>query len=185
MKLRLLDTGYVGNSNLANQTQLSDGERAGFDGSTMQYLELDIQNISYSYEVNINSKPVVNSLDNNRITPVSNTNPTLNVTMIINKELLTANHEYNNMQTFIDYFNTRGLKLLYPSNTTDNTKKTIVEALGEKNKGGVFSSGSPSAASGTVSATTPYLVGLVRNPNINDTENSNFYKVTFRFVVTG
>lgn len=186
MQLVLLDTGYVGDTDVDNQTQLNNSQRAGYDGSDMNVFYLDVQSISYSFDTNLNNKPTPNNTEGHRTTVVSTTNPVLNMTVIINKELVTTNHQYNNLQTLLDYSTTRGLKLLYPSNTTDNTKKTVVEALGQKNIGGNFTfDGTPLPSSGLAPADTPYLLGHVIGPSVNDGNNSNFFRVSFKFVVYG
>jgi hypothetical protein len=183
MKIRLIDTGYVGDGDLVNQTQLNDSDRAGFDGSTMQYFELDVQRISYNFDTNLNNKPVPNNTVGNRTTMISVTNPVLSISLVVNKELVTTNHQYNNLVTLTKFAKTRGLKLLYPSVTTD-VKKTVIEALGAVNTGtSSFSSDTPSVANGTVSSTTPHLIGFVRSPSITDTQSSNLFTISFGFVL--
>jgi hypothetical protein len=186
MQIKILDTGYVSNTTaIASQTQLSVANRAGYDGSTnVGAFTLNTSSLVLSGNARTENKPEINTLTDVETTSVSVVNRNVEVTTILQKEIVTANFNQNNVVELSRLERTRGVKLLYPTVTTD-TKKTIVEALGAVNTGGNFSAESPTDTNGTVGTTIPYLVGRVKNFRITDNPAGDKWRVTFNFEITG
>lgn len=183
MNLLLLDTGYIANSDITAQTQLSDDNRAGYTGAAVSSFTLKVQNLSLSGSVSTENKPVINSLTDIDTTLVSVSNRMISVAAILHKRIVTDGYSTNNIVQLLRYERTLGLKLLYPSANTD-LNKTIIEAYGAVNTNGIFAHASPSADNGTVSTTTPYLVGRVKNITITDNETGDYWRVTFQFEIS-
>lgn len=183
--LKILDTGYVSNETRGTQTQLSDANRAGYTGSAVASISLNNSRISFNPSgANLEQKPIVNSLTDNSSSLVSVNNDRLRVEFILKKDIVTAGWNVNNVIEIKRLMRTQGLKILYPSATGDSLP-TVVEALGAENTGGNFSDGSPTDDSGTVSSTTPYLLGRIKSVSIQDGAESNFWNVSLEFEVSG
>ena len=187
MNLKLLDTGFVNKTNTISQTQLGVSDRAGYDGSSdVSAFTLKVQSLSLSGDAKLENKSIVSNYTDVESSLVSNTNRTISVSTILKKEIVTANYDKNNVTEFLRMERTRGVKLLYPDGTSDD-KKTIIEALGAENTGNTadFASASPSDTLGTVSTTTPYITGRVRNISVSDTADGDYWRITFNFNITG
>jgi hypothetical protein len=180
--IKLLDTGYVG-STRSGATQLGVTERAGYTGSTVVAFSLKVT-LDLSSQVKVENKPVVDNFSEVKTTLVSSENRVIRVGTVLNKIIVTSGYDKNNLYQLSRMDRTKGLKLMYVDSTSD-TYKTIVEALGAANTGGVFGDVSPSEANGTVSTSTPYLLGRVKNLHIKDDEQSNFFKIDFDFELCG
>jgi len=185
MKLNLLDTGYVSNSAIGSQTRLSVSDIAGYDGSSnVNGFELNVGSVSRSRDTKTQNKAVIDTFDDSKTSIVSVTNQGYSINLIWKKDNNTSGYDVNKLYQFTRMESTRGLKLLYPSNTTD-TKKGLVEILGAVNTNGNFASGNGSADLGTVSTTTPYLIGRVKNLSISDGSDSDQFKISFNFEISG
>ena len=179
--VKILDTGYIKNSTLGGQTQLSVANRAGWDGaSTIYSFTLNVTSLRLAGGAKTENKPVVGTLDDVDTSVVSSRNRMIQVSITLTKVDQAGNYQYNELFELVRLERTKGLKLIYVDGTSDNLK-TIVEFLGEENVGGVFSSGSPSETNGTVSSTTPYLVGRIKNFNVSDSSAEDKYRITFDF----
>lgn len=188
--LKILDTGYVGVEEArGSQTQLSAANRAGYDGSSsVSAFTLKIQNMSISRSTNTDAKPIPGTYTDSQTTLVSNTNRVVAVNFILYKEIVTASYNQNNVVELMRLEETAGLKILYPSATTDpDGFKTIVQALGAVNTGDTdkFAAASPTENNGTVSTTTPYLIGRVKGMTLNDNETGDYWRGSFNFEVSG
>lgn len=185
MELKILDTGYIDNSSLGVQTQLSDANRAGYTGSAVSSITLKIRGITHATKSNTESKPIINTTTDSDASLVSTVNTILKITGILARTSTTSGWSTNKEYQISRIGRTRGLKLLYPTGVTD-VDKTIVEVLGEVNINGSFADASPTDDAGTVSTTTPYLVGHVKNITFNDTAASKkWWTVTIDFEVSG
>lgn len=183
--LKLLDTGYVSNETLGTQTQLTDANRAGYTGSAVSSFTLNSVSVSMAGDVNIEQKPIINSLTDNSSSLISVNNRIFTVNCIMAKAATSSGWSSTKEYQFSRLDRTYGLKLLYPSATGDSLT-TLVEALGAVNIGGNFSEATPTDDEGTIAATTPYLVGRVKNLRITDNAtDKKFWKVSFDFVVSG
>lgn len=184
-QIKIIDTGFVSNSGTASQTQLSDSNRAGYTGSTVQSFTLEVDNINFGIDANTESKEIVNTTDNSPTSLSSVKNNVLNISFSKSKELDTS-YNNNDIIELTRLAKTRGLKLIYPSNTSEIDKyKTIVQALGVSNIGSYFSGGTESASAGHVGSATPYLVGRFKTINITDTSTSTRWRFTSQFELTG
>jgi len=186
-RLKLLDTGYVdATTSLASQTQLSDSDRAGYTGSAVTSFTLKNAGVTRNRGVTTEVKPVPDALTNVGTSIISTNNEVYSVSMILSKAITTNGFSTNDIVQFVRMESTRGLKLLYPSDNNEiDGYKNIVQALGASNTGGNFSEASPTDDKGTVSTTTPYLIGRVKNLSITDSTNSIFWSVSFDFEVSG
>lgn len=183
-QIKILDTGFVSNETRATQTQLSDANRAGYTGSAVTSFTLKNSGVSLGTSVNIEQKPIINSLTDNDSSLISVGQQIYSVNFILEKDIVTAGWDVNNLVQIMRLDRTYGLKLMYMTATGD-TIPTIVEAMGQVNTGGNFSDASPSDDNGTVSTTTPYLLGRVRNLRVSDSATNNtFWRISFDFVVS-
>lgn len=187
MNIKILDTGFVGHKKVrATQTQLSDANRAGYTGSAVSAFTLKTANVSRSGTQNTESNPIINNNADVETTPTSASNRLLQVSLIMEKADTTSGWDKNELFQLNRLDRTKGLKILYPDVTTDSDSyKTLVEVLGAENTAGNFSDGSPSEDNGTVSSTTPYLVGRVKSLNISDTPNGTKWRINFTFEISG
>lgn len=183
-QLKILDTGFISNETRASQTQLSDANRAGYTGSAVAAISLINASLNLSGTVNIEQKPIINSLTDNSSSLVSVTPRIIAVAFILARDIVTSGFNVNNVLEILRLDRTSGLKLLYPDSTGD-TLPTIVEAMGQVNLAGNFSDGSPTDDNGTVATTTPYLLGRVKNLRITDSPgNNSFWRINFDFQIT-
>ena len=183
MKLELLDTGYVSNETRGGQTQLSDANRAGYTGSAVTSFTLNTKNLTMTGDVKIENKPLLNVLTDTATSLISTTNRIVKVDIHLDKTIITSGYSTNMLYQLMRMERTKGLKLLYPSLTTD-TRKNIIEAMGGINIGGNFSDGSPTDDNGTVSSTTPYLLGRVKKLNLKDKPSSSKWTISFDFEIS-
>jgi hypothetical protein len=188
IQLKILDTGYISATTaLVSQTQLSVANRAGYDGSSsVSAFTLNTDNdIIVSRATNLEDKPDLGARSDSEVTLISVGNLTLNVSFTIEKTITTSGYDTNDIYQLSRFDLTDGLKLLYPSNITEIDKyRNIVEALGAVNTGGVFSDASPTDTNGTVSTTTPYLIGRIKNLSIRDSTSTTHWKISFIFEVS-
>ena len=70
---------------------------------------------------------------------------------------------------------TAGIKLMYPSDTSDD-KKTIVELVGAANTSGVFQGSGKELTAGT-----PYLEGRFKKIAVADTANTPNFEISLTF----
>lgn len=184
MKLKILDTGYISPSTaLGSQTQLSDADRAGYTGSEVVAITMDVASLSRQRAVHTENKAVIELLSDSDTSLVSVGNRMFKVSLIKKKELVTVDWDVNDYVQLMRLETTRGLKLLYPDETS-TALTTIVEAEGAENTGGVFSSATPDEKDGTVSTTTPYMIGRVKNIAVADDPSGNYWRISFDFEVT-
>ena len=186
--VKILDTGYVGTGIRGEQIQLAVADRAGYDGSSdVVSFTLKPSNITIGAQVKVEGKPIIDTLTDVSTTLVSTQNRVLQVSAIIQKSITTSGYDVNDVHQFFRLDRTRGLKLLYVDATGD-TKKTIIEALGAVNTDNkdLFASETPSETNGTVSTTTPYLVGRVKDLSLTDSSvNTKYWSVRFNFEISG
>lgn len=182
--LKLLDTGYISNETLASQTQLSDANRAGYTGSAVSGFTLKSATVTLASKSSVENKPIINTVTDSNTSLVSVSNRVFKVSCILAKTITSAGWSVNDVYQLLRMDRTKGLKLLYPSGTSD-TMKTIVEALGAVNTNGNFAEASPTDDEGTVSTTTPYLIGRVKNINLRDESNSkSYWRFDFDFEIS-
>lgn len=188
MNIKILDSGYVNKDTaLASQTQLSRANRAGYNGSSaVKAFTLKTSGgFALSGNVKIQNKGVIGVVDDHDTSLISATNRIISTAVVLQKNDTTLGFEYNQLIQFLKLERTHGLKILYPDGTSD-TNKTLIELMGKPNQGvgnSPFASLSPSEDDGTVSNTTPHIVGRLRNININDTPDGNFFRISFNFEV--
>lgn len=185
MNIRILDTGFISTETQpSSQTQLGLSDRAGYSGSTdVFHFTLPSYSESIGGSVTIENKPIVNDLSEVNTTLVSSTNRVLKISFIMDKTLPGEAYDVNELFQFMRMERTAGMKLLYVDSIT-NTYKTIIEALGQQNIGGIFSHASYDDTLGYVSTTTPYLVGRVRNIQVsNSVTNNEYWRVSFNFIL--
>jgi len=190
MYLTILDTGYVSVSeDRGSQTQLSASNRAGYDGtSSVVSFTLKIENLSLNTNTSTDNKPVPGVFNDSPTTLISTANDVYNLSFIKQKVITTTGYGTNDMVQFRRLERTQGLKILYPSTTDDITGfKTLVEAFGASNTGDTtkFSESSASTFNGTVSLTTPYVIGRVKNFQISDNPDGQHWRGSFSFEVCG
>jgi hypothetical protein len=183
--IKILDTGYISATTvLGSQTQLTAANRAGYTGSTVQAFTLKTTSLDLGGGVNLEDKPIINKLTDSNVSLISVNNYVITVSCIYNKNS-TDGFQYNELYQLSRLERTHGVKLLYPS-STDTILLTLVALIGEPNMGASpFSSASPSDANGTVSSTTPYLKGKIKNFRATDSSDSNQMRLSFDFEVTG
>ena len=189
MQITLLDTGYVSTTDVDSQTQETDVNRAGYTGSAVSSITLKVSNLNLGGNVSIENKPIIGTFTEPTSSLISSQSRILGVSAIIQKSINTADWDINDIVQLARMERTEGLKLVYPSINTD-TKKGVVEAMGAENTGKLtsnngFANGSPTDDKGFVSTSTPYLVGRVSNFSISDSPNSDYWKVSFNFVISG
>jgi len=186
MKIRILDTGYLNSQTaLGSQTQAALADRAGYTGSTVTSFELKVQNLALSGNVNTENRTPINTRQETDTSLVGVDNRVLNVNCMFDKDTDAGIYEYNEIHEFLRMSRTEGLKLIY-TDSTDNTNKTIIEALGSENIGAVPFSTTTAVEGqreedGQVLNTLPYLVGRVKNISVSDNETSNWFSVSFVF----
>ena len=190
MEIKLLDTGYVSTTNVDGQTQLSDANRAGYTGSAVRSFTLKLKdNITIAGDSAIEKNPVINTLTDSTTNSVSSKNRRVKIVAILEKEIISNGWDKNNVVQVGRIDRTSGLKLLYPSGTTDSVK-SIVEALGGVNTGVLtsttgFANASPSDDNGTVSTITPYLIGRIEKVTFVDPMgSSSFWTVNIDFIIS-
>ena len=181
MNLNILDTGYIsGKIPLSSQTRLGVSERAGYNGvANVLAIPFDTETIAFQENFNFTGDSVVNNYDPHPVFVASAKNPTIPITILYDKAIITTNHEYNQIDTLRRLQHTKGLKLLYPSATGD---PNIIEALGVRNDG-ILHSATPSPTNGTIASNLPYFAGKVKNFRIADSTTSK-WRITFEFEVT-
>ena len=180
-QIKLLDTGYL-NPSLAigSQTQAALADRAGYTGATVSAFTLDTQSSNVNSAVTTENKPVPDSFTETDTSLVSSTNRIIAMSCRFQKDNDSGTFNKNDIHEFLRMERTPTLKIIYPSDLLSN-KKPVIEYMGAGNIAGTFSAGSPSDANGTVSTTTPYLVGLVKGISVSDKALSNWFTVTFNF----
>jgi len=164
-------------------TQLSDANRAGYTGSAVSSMTLKSANLTWTSDAAVERKPIINTLTDSTTSQVSKKNSTVKIDFVMQKRITTAGWSVNDVYQLSRLEQTHGLKLLYVDGTSD-TNKTVIEALGAINTNGTFASGSPTDDNGTVSTTTPYLMGRVRNFTMRDTPTGDYWRISFDFVVS-
>lgn len=185
MKLKLLDTGYLSaTTTLGSQTQYSAANRAGYTGATVSAFTLDVERITRARPVNTENKTAVDTFTDSNTSLVSVGNRTYTIDTIWTKQENTSGWSTSEIYQFLRLELTKGLKLLYPSEVSPSLP-TIVEIEGAVNKGGTFSSGSPSEGNGTVASTVAYMVGRVKNISVNDSPSGNKWRIGLTFEVSG
>lgn len=184
-QLKILDTGYVNATlSLASQTQIGDGDRAGYTGSAISSFTLPSNSSSLNGGVSIESKSIIGSNSDPSTSLISVNRRVYPISFILKKDIVTAGWDVNNVVQLSRLDRTQGMKLLYPASTGD-ILPNVVEAMGAVNIGGNFSDASPTDDKGTVSTTTPYLVGRVKNFSVRDDQSGNYWRVSFDFEVSG
>lgn len=186
-QIKLLDTGYISaTTTLASQGQLADSLRAGYTGSAVTSFTLKAGAHSRNKVVKIENKAVVGTLADVNTSQTSTNNPVFNINFRLEKKITTTGFDVNDIIQLYRMDSTRGLKLLYVSAVDDITGyKTLIEVFGAVNTNGVFAEASPTDDEGTVSTTTPYLIGRVRDMKIADSPKGTFWSGSFNFEVTG
>lgn len=186
MQIKILDTGYLNTSKTG--TKFGFDDRAGVDastGTTVTAFTLDVNgDMTIAGSVNIDNQPVIGATTENSGRYISTQNRAINMNCILKKSDATAGYYINQLYQFLRLERTKGLKLIYPTTVTD-TNKTIIEELGEVNINGSFADGTPTDGAGTVSTTTPYLVGRVTNIRVSDSTQGDYWRISFNFVLEG
>lgn len=140
MELNIIDTGYVSaTSALLSQTQLSNANRAGYDG-TSSVNELPLKNITIqtiSGKSNINDTPQVDT-DRTEITKNSVENEDIILKCVIDfNNMPSYTYDKNYIYQLNRLKKTDGVKLLYPSGTGNYTSALMYLAAEFTN--GIFS----------------------------------------------
>lgn len=183
--LKLLDTGYVSSQTiLASQNQLGVTDRAGYTGSTVTAISIEVLSITRTKSVKVENKPAVGVFETNVETSIiSSTNPIYKISMIIPRIAITSGYNKNNIIQLARMEDTQGMKLIYPS-VVDTILPTIIQTFGEQNKNGIFKNASPTDAAGTVGNDIPYLVGRCKNFSFTDNSQGKVWiTVSFDFEV--
>jgi hypothetical protein len=184
--ITILDSGYLSAGILrSSQVQLSYADRAGFMGGigTVNAFTLKVNSMSLSSSVNVENKPIINRVSECNTSLISVENRSIRCRCIIKNVSITASWNVSLLYQFIRLERTHGLKLLYATGNT-NINVTLIDDLGLVNVGGMFASGAGSNAQGTVSSTTPYLVGRIKDISVDDQADTNYWKIDFTFELT-
>lgn len=186
MDIKILDTGYISNAGtaLATQTQLGDTDRAGYTGSDVSAMTLKVSSINLGGDVSLEDKPIINNLTENSTSLIGIKNRKIMINGIKQKSIDSSSWDKNDVIQLSRIERTRGLKIIYPTNTTD-TKKSLIEAFGAENTNGLFGVSSPAEDDGTVGTAVPYLVGRVRNFTMTDSPTGDKWGISFTFELSG
>lgn len=174
--IKILDTGYVSARTRTGKTQLSNANRAGYTGSNVTAFDVGSPgNTRYSLKFNTDANPVLENDDNYDTSFISKNNDMISFSVIMPRGAITSGYNTTQLNEFARLGKTKGVKLLYPSNDS-STLPGVIENLGYENINGHFSAGSPNEGNGTVSNSTPYIVGRFIDIAISDDANnkSNF-----------
>jgi hypothetical protein len=174
MKINILDTGWY--SRDRDGTQAAVANRAGYDGtSAVTTFTINTKAITLTKGSSIDDKPVPSSSSFTELNQVTAENPSYSIKMIISKDDATA--DFNNSMFFqlMRLDSTDGIKLVYPSDETDDDK-SVVELMGAANIAGNFQ-----GAGKELSASTPYLQGRFKKISVVDDGKMSYHTITLLF----
>jgi hypothetical protein len=157
----------VSTDNVTSTARLSKSQRAGYKTSsdTVTYFEISVTQISRNAGGEVDNTPSPGTYESAELNMTSFENAKYTFTCQVKYDVYTSstNYDYSWLYQLVRLERTKGLKLIYPSNTSD-TVKTPVELMGAYNSvNGVFQgSGKPLAAG------YPYISGRVSRVNSLD-----------------
>jgi len=174
MKIKILDSGWYSRERDGSQAAVAD--RAGYDGtSAVTTFEIDFFSIVRNGTANVDDSPVPGLNSNAELNQVTSGNPLYVMKAILAKDLATTGFNNTILYELQRLDRTVGVKLMYPSVTTD-TKKSIIEVSGAANKAGVFQ-----GSGKELDASTPYLMGRVKRVTVNDDAKRTNFEITVTF----
>lgn len=176
MYITLLDTGYLTRDREGTQETVAN--RAGYDGSSaVTAFTLKLDSIREGDGANIDNTPIPSSTTFAELGKGSFENPKYTMKGIIDKSDATSGFQYSQLYQLRRMQWTKGVKIFYPSVTTD-TYKTLIELNGEYNgSNGAFQGSGKELAAGT-----PYLCGRIINMSIDDNAERNYFSYTIEFI---
>jgi len=175
MDITILDSGYLTRDREGSQKAVAD--RAGYDGSSaVTAFTLKVSSINEVTGTGIDDNPVPGSTGNAEINFVTTENPKYTLSLLIDKSDATSGFDKSQLYQLRRLAQTDGVKLIYPSATTD-TYKSIVELNGAANTSGVFQ-----GSGKELPASTPYLVGRIISVTVTDTANQQYFNINIKFI---
>lgn len=176
MDLTILDSGYLTRDRSGSQETAAN--RAGFDGSTsVTAFTLLATSIKESSSLNINNNPTPGNLNYSEIDIGTVENPKYVMSCKLAKNDSTSGFQYSQLYQLRRLVRTNGVKLLYPSVSTD-TRKEIVELNGAYN-----AANSPFQGSGKeLTASTPHLIGRITDLSITDNAGDEYFTINMTFI---
>lgn len=176
MEITILDSGYLTRDR--DGTQEAVANRAGYDGSSsVSAFTLKAKSIKEGgNSANVDDNPIPSSTDYAELNQVSFENPKYTIEVILEKDDATEGYQYSQLYQLRRLTKTKGVKLIYPSGTSD-TYKTIVELNGEENG----STSSFQGAGKELSSSTPHLIGRILDVKINDIADKKYFDITMVF----
>jgi hypothetical protein len=166
MDLKIIDSGWLSSTRTGTQEVAANRANSG------TAMTLKSASIGLSGKALLDNSPIPASFADSPVNNNGYENDMLNISLIIDKS---DNSEYDDLVEINKLKKTKGVKLLYPSVLTD-TKKSLIELLG---------STTTQFNDNEVGASTPVLMGFVRNVDINDSASSSKFRVKIIFNVTG
>ncbi len=174
MEIKILDSGWYSRDRIGTQADAAD--RAGYDGSSsVSTFTLKVKSIKQQSGANIETNPIPGSTSLTELNYVSSENPVYTLKCIVSKDDATAGFDNSMMYELLRLESTAGIKLMYPSDTSDD-KKTIVELVGAANTSGVFQGSGKELTAGT-----PYLEGRFKKIAVADTANTPNFEISLTF----
>lgn len=175
MEIKLLDTGWYSKDRTGTQASVSN--RAGYDGSSsVTAFTLKTRSITLTRASNQDDNPVPSSTTATEVNKVTSENNRYTLKLILAKDDATSGFQYSQLYQLARLDKTLGVKLLYPSDVTDDLKE-LIELMGEVNTSGAFQGSGKEIAAGT-----PYIVGRISSVSINSGENQKFFDISINFI---
>lgn len=169
MQITILDTGYLSTERLGTQQVTADRANGG-SAMTLKAIEVTSEG-----GANTDNSPNPASYAMSETNFASYENDTHRFSGILDKK---TSSDYLLVRQIARLKETKGIKLLYPSATTDN-KKNVVELLGAKNTGVSEFSGNE------VGGSVPHLMGRVKSYRVRDGSDGDKFRIEFVFEETG
>jgi len=175
MEIKLLDTGWYSRDRTGTQATVAN--RAGYDGSSsVTTFTLKTRSVTLTRASNQDDNPVPSSTTATEVNKVTSENNKYTLKCLLKKDDTTSGFQYSQLYQLARMDKTSGVKLLYPSDTTDDIKE-LIELMGEANTSGVFQ-----GSGKELSASTPYIVGRITSLSINGGENQEYFDITITFI---
>lgn len=171
MKYRIYDTGIYSKDNVSGTVADAATGRAGYNGlpgtPAVNYFEMDIEKVTRNASANTDDAPTPGNYTTPEVNYVSFETATYTLSCVMSRDPPTGiTYQYNILYQLARLEKTKGIKLIYPSNTTD-TRKGIIELLGAYNGvNGVFQgTGKPlTAGSVYISGRVKQVSGITEDP---------------------
>ena len=178
MKYRIYDTGIYSKDNITG-TVASNANRAGYNGtSAVNYFEMDVEKAVRNASANTDDAPTPGNYTTPEVNYVSFETATYTLSCVMSRDPPTGiTYQYNILYQLARLEKTKGIKLIYPSNTTD-TRKGIIELLGAYNGvNGVFQGSGKTLTAGSV-----YISGRVKQVSgITEDPKSSLFRFNIIF----